>query len=232
MSKRLDLVGKRFGSVVVIKDDGERSADGSMKWLCKCDCGKICSVNTYYLRHSANPSCGCYQKMRTSITHKKYNKYDLSGEYGIGYDSNGAEFYFDLEDYNKIKDVCWLVGEDNRVSGRKNGRMIRLHKLITGTGENVIIDHINHNARDNRKSNLRVSNKQTNGINRPCNKNNKLGVKGVCVTKSGKYFARIAINGKEMYLGSYETIEEAKQARYEAEIKYFGEFAYNDGESG
>lgn len=231
MKERFDLTGKRFGSVIVIGDSGERSADGGIKWLCKCDCGNMCSINAYYLKNSANPSCGCYQKMRTSITHKKHNKYNLSGECGIGYDSNGAEFYFDIEDYELIKDICWLVDKDGRVSGRKDGKTIRLHKLITGTGKDVVIDHINCNARDNRKSNLRVSDKQTNGINRMCNKNNKLGAKGVCITKSGKYSARIAMNGKEIYLGSYETIEEAKQARYEAEVKYFGEFAYNGGES-
>ena len=41
-----------------------------------------------------------------SETFKKYNTYDLSGEYGIGYTSKGEEFYFDLDDYDKIKDYC------------------------------------------------------------------------------------------------------------------------------
>ena len=46
----------------------------------------------------------------------KYNKYDLSGCFGIGYASNNDDlFYFDLEDYNKIKNTCWYS---------KNGRMI------------------------------------------------------------------------------------------------------------
>lgn len=27
------------------------------------------------------------------------NTYDLSGEYGIGYTSNGEQFYFDKEDF-------------------------------------------------------------------------------------------------------------------------------------
>ena len=41
--------------------------------------------------------------------HKKYNTYDLTGEYGIGYTSKDEEFYFDLEDYDKIKDYCWRI---------------------------------------------------------------------------------------------------------------------------
>ena len=38
---------------------------------------------------------------------KKHNKYDLSGEYGIVYTSNGEEYWFDKEDYDKIKDYYW-----------------------------------------------------------------------------------------------------------------------------
>jgi hypothetical protein len=40
---------------------------------------------------------------------KKFNQYDLSGSYGIGYCSNtNNPFYFDLEDYDLIKDYCWM----------------------------------------------------------------------------------------------------------------------------
>ena len=44
---------------------------------------------------------------KESVTNalKKYNRYDLSGEYGIGWTTNTNHvFYFDLEDYEKIKD--------------------------------------------------------------------------------------------------------------------------------
>lgn len=224
--KQINLVGQKFNRLYVLKDSGHRSADGSTKWLCRCDCGNLCEVNTYNLRKGIVRSCGCYQKDKCRKTHKKYNEYDLSGEYGIGYTSNGGEFYFDLDDYDKIKDVCWNVGADGRVSGSINGKSIRLHKLITCTS-NEVIDHINHNPSDNRKCNLRISDKQTNSINRPCNKNNKLGVKGVNrATNSNKFMARIMVDGKTIYLGCYNTIEEAAKARVEAEREYFGEFAY------
>lgn len=45
--------------------------------------------------------------------YKKYNRYDLNlkdehGLYGVGYCFNtGHEFYFDMDDYDKIKDYCW-----------------------------------------------------------------------------------------------------------------------------
>ena len=43
---------------------------------------------------------------------KKYNKYDLTGKFGIGYTSKGEEFYFDLEDYDKIKNHLWYKDKD------------------------------------------------------------------------------------------------------------------------
>lgn len=210
----------------VMQASNSRAADGTVKWICRCSCGSTCEVSSCNLRSGKTLSCGCYQKERASKTHKLFNKYDLSGEYGIGYDSKGKEFYFDLEDYEKVKGMCWHIEPDGRVVGYKSGKPIRMHKIITDTTSEVI-DHINNKPWDNRKCNLRLSDKQTNGINRGCNKNNKLGVKGVNkATGSEKFTARIMVNGKTLYLGTYNTIEEAKVVRDRAEKEYFGEFAY------
>lgn len=210
----------------VVQASNSCAADGTVKWICRCSCGTTCIVSGCNLRSGKTLSCGCYQKEMASGTHKLFNAYDLSGEFGVGYDSKGREFYFDLEDHDKIKGVCWNVGNDGRVSGMLHGHMVRMHKVVTGTTFEII-DHANNKPWDNRKFNLRISNKQTNGINRGCNKNNKLGVKGVNrATGSEKFTARIMVNGKTLYLGTYNTIEEAKVARDSAEKEYFGEFAY------
>lgn len=109
---REDLTGKRFGRLTVleqaedyIKPNGEHEA----MWLCQCDCGNQKIILGTSLRHGRTKSCGCFDKETSAIQgklNKKYNTYDLSGEYGIGYTSKGEEFYFDLEDYDKIKDYC------------------------------------------------------------------------------------------------------------------------------
>lgn len=57
-------------------------------------------------------------------------------------------------------------------------------------------------------------------MNTRISKNNKSGVKGVSTTPSGKYRARIMLNGVEIGLGRYETLEEAAKARKRAERKY------------
>ena len=61
---------------------------------------------------------------------KKYNTYDLSGEYGIGYTSKGEEFWFDLNDYNKIKDYCWYYNSNGYLcSQNANCKHIYFHRL-------------------------------------------------------------------------------------------------------
>lgn len=157
---------------------------------------------------------------------KKYNEYDLSGEYGTGYASNTHhQFYFDLEDYDKIKDVCWHENSKGYLCGRyKNNKTIKMHQLIM---DDKHIDHMNHNTLDNRKQNLRKSNDLLNSRNRSLPSNNTSGYKGVSWKKrEQKWAAYITIYGKQKELGLYDDINEAIEARRKADDKYFGEWSY------
>lgn len=51
----IDITGQKFNKLTVLKRDPD---DGS-KWICKCDCGNITSVNSYGLRNNLTQSCGC-----------------------------------------------------------------------------------------------------------------------------------------------------------------------------
>lgn len=86
------------------------------------------------------------------------------------------------------------------------------------------IDHINGRRNDNRIVNLRLATHSQNNCNREPQINNVLGVKGVKRHRN-KFVARITANGITHYLGIYDTIEEAINARREAEIKYHGTYA-------
>ena len=101
----------RFGRLVVIKqaeDYINPSGKHYSQWLCRCDCGNETVVVGSKLSFGHTQSCGCLMKETSSVLHKKYNTYDLTGEYGIGYASNGKEFYFDLEDYDKKKIIAGM----------------------------------------------------------------------------------------------------------------------------
>jgi len=65
-------------------------------------------------------------------------------------------------------------------------------------------------------------------MNRKVNKNSGTGIKGVELLKNGKYRAVITLNKKDISLGSYINSDDAKNARLEAEIKYFGEYRNKD----
>jgi|SRR6476469_9442373 hypothetical protein len=85
------------------------------------------------------------------------------------------------------------------------------------------INYIDGNRFDTRWGNLReITPSQRRAI---APTRNKLGVKGVWITKNGKYVARISVNAKKKYLGSFETLEEASAAYAKAAKSAFGIFA-------
>ena len=93
----------------------------------------------------------------------------------------------------------------------------------------LIVDHINGNRLDNRKSNLRICHKEKNPINCKKYKNNTSGCKGVSWSKRlNKWQVTININKRHIYLGLYSDLEEAITVRKEAEKKYFGEFTRDE----
>lgn len=57
-----DLLGQRFGRLTVIAESDERTSWGSMKWVCKCDCGTIKTIDAQALKKGYTTSCGCYHK--------------------------------------------------------------------------------------------------------------------------------------------------------------------------
>lgn len=235
MGKVSDLTGQKFGRLTVIKRaENHRSPNGQTRaqWLCMCDCGNPnpVIVTTSNLKRNNTMSCGCYQKERTSQTNKKYNTYDLSGEYGVGYLSNSnKQFYFDKCDYDKIKEYCWLSSGEYIIA-RNGNRNISLSRLIMGVinaGNDILVDYKNHNTYDNRKCNLRIVDTQKNAMNKRLLNSNVSGVAGVRF-ENNKWVAYIKVNYKKIWLGSFDAFEDAVNARKAAEEKYFGEYSYDN----
>lgn len=240
MGKFKDLTGQRFGRLVVVKrvedyimPSGYRAA----KWLCQCDCGNTAVVLGKNLtKKNGTKSCGCFAKENMSKIKKKYNTYDLSGEYGVGYTLKGEEFWFDLEDYNLIKDHCWSINKKGYAisTDRNTKKTILLHRIVTNCPDNLVPDHIHGSQTryDNRKSNLRIATTQQNSMNSTLCKNNTSGVTGVVWhSRDGVWQARIKVNYKYIHLGYFDSFEDAVKARKEAEEKYFGEFSYDNSQS-
>lgn len=118
----------------------------------------------------------------------------------------------------------WCVSKNHKglyVQKRTNKGKIYLHRYIMNNA-NGIVDHINNNTLDNRKCNLRITTTADNLRNGTLRVNNKTGVKGVYYDKKmKKYVASIKVKYKNIYIGRYNTLEEAKIEREKAEVKYW-----------
>lgn len=225
MGRFIDLTGRTFGKWRVIFDTGERGTNGGVMWLCECECGmrkKVISASLLQGR-----SNGCTRCSRVTIT----NSYEYTGNESVVVKcSDGAAFEISLEDLPTVKKYQWWVDKQGYVKTKVNNRGALLSRLllgINGQGRSVFVDHISGDTLDNRRSNLRVCKPAENIRNRKLNSNNQTGYKGVSYhQRLKKYRSDIrAGGGRTIYLGVYETPEEAAAAYDQAASFYHGEFA-------
>lgn len=107
-------------------------------------------------------------------------------------------------------------------------RNYRAHRLawlcVMGVWPEIEVDHRNRIKDDDRFDNLRLATHVQNMANLPVYRNNKTGCPGVAFHKRGKPFQATArVNGKRIYIGRFDTVEEAAVA-YRATVAPRGEF--------
>lgn len=234
------LIGEQFGLLKVIGFSGYNK-NKQIMYKCECQCKDKTIVYTSYsdLKSGRKNHCGCLTKQRASDAKRKYNTYDLSGEYGVGWTTNkNKEFYFDLEDYDKIKDYCWYEHKDlnEDICGYieskdiHSNKIVKMHRIVTGvTDSRLKVDHIKHRKYDNRKSQLRVATNQQNTMNRNKPKNNTSGVAGINWDKEkNKWRVRVYHEMKTIHYGYFDNFEEAVNVRNNAVEQLRGEWSYSN----
>lgn len=228
-----DLTGRTFGKLIVKEQcDDYISKNGKhiAMWLCDCECGKTdIKVVGSSLKSGNTTSCGCIGLSMLELGRKRtLNVYDISGDYGVGWTHNtNNKFYFDLEDYDKIKGYCWFENDGGYAVANIDGKKVRMHRLILNAPNGIDVDHIFHNKLDNRKEKLRLCTRSQNLFNKKVQINNKSGKQGVYFNEEmKKYRVTISVNKEEILLGWFCDINSAIKAREDAEIKYFGEYRY------
>jgi len=107
---------------------------------------------------------------------------------------------------------------------RIDGKSVYMHKLLApGWGE---VDHVDGDGLNNCRANLRDgTGRGKNHANRGMRTDNTNTFKGICRAGSGRWYARIHVNGKKFHLGMYDTPEAAAEAYDRAAVHYFGEYA-------
>ncbi len=150
--------------------------------------------------------------------------------------TQGKYAIVDPQDYDRLTKYKWHVHKaphtfyavrsltNGKKQPRKNAQM---HNLIIKIPTAMFIDHINHNGLDNRRANLRPATRTQNIWHRKkFNIPSRSRYKGVDWLKSQKRWrARIRVNHKRIYLGSFADEISAAQAYDDAAKRYHGEFA-------
>lgn len=134
----------------------------------------------------------------------------------------------DPDDHDRMAAHSWwaneaAVGRFYAVR-REGGRLIYMHRVLMGADRGSVVDHADGNSLNNARSNLRITTQKLNS----CNTRRGVGAsgfRGVTQTRSGRWRARIGLNGAHQSIGTYDTALEAAMARDAAATAHFGEFA-------
>lgn len=103
---------------------------------------------------------------------------------------------------------------------------VKMHRHIMSYPIGLEVDHIDGDGLNNTRANLRIATHIQNGRNRRLDTRSTTGMKGVSLLRdTGKYISYIYAGGKKTHLGTYNTPEDAHQARREAAARIHGEFA-------
>lgn len=212
-----DFVGKSFSRLRVI-ERLENDKWNSTMWLCECECGNLSKVRASDLIKEKQKSCGCLKKEQSSETGKKSKTHGMKGErpYQI---------------WDCMKQRCLNPKSNNYKNYGERGVSV-CEKWMTfegfwedmqeGYSEHLSIDRIDVSG-NYCKDNCKWSTYSEQGYNKRKICTNKSGRTGVCWDKNScKWEAKIVFQGKKIYLGRYESFEDAVKAREEAELKYFG----------
>lgn len=161
------------------------------------------------------------------------NEYEITGnEVKLALDYRGLKLYatIDLEDLEKVKSLpnkwCAKLQKETqtfyvygRCKGLNNNKQIHLHRWIMNPSDDLVVDHIDCNGLNNKRENLRVVEQSVNLINRR-KVNSATGFKYI-YKHENKYTVNVRRNGKQHYLGRFDTIREAKDELLKHKDKYF-----------
>jgi hypothetical protein len=217
-----EIIGKRFGKWVV-RSFSYKNASNHSFYLCHCDCGTDTTIRIDNI--TSGRSKGCKR-----CSWKKLWEPEIIDEHTLLIPMTQNKYaIIDKEDFDKIKDHSWVPGPYGKyaVASIKHN-MVRMHRLIMGFPQQDI-DHINGNDIDNRKQNLRLCSHSQNLRNIPKSSRNTTGFKGVCFDKGvNKFRASIKFNYKTIYLGVFNTAEEASEVYQKKALELHGEFYYKE----
>jgi len=195
-----DLTGQVFGDLTVLGKAENQNRSGGVWWQCRCSCGNLYEAPATLLRTGRRTRC-------SGSDHKKnYASADITGQR-----FHMLTALYPTPERDPKGNVVWHCRCDcgNEVDFSYNvlmysrtkscGCQKRQHEQHLGT----YLDFVDGTSFNHLTS-------------KTLPQNNTTGVRGVYLIR-GKYVAKIVIQKKQYFLGTYATLEEAAAARLEAE---------------
>lgn len=122
---------------------------------------------------------------------------------------HGETALVDADDYERLSKLKWYAVSSRDCKYAKTGKNGRMHRIILNvTDPKLIVDHINGDGLDNRKTNLRVVSNLENIKNRQRPSGKRLSIPGV-YRRNNKWATSVCVDYKDVWLGLFDTEEEA-----------------------
>ena len=133
----------------------------------KSKCQETCCIcgSPFVSHFDGKPYCNChYQRMYRygnpdGSPRKSTNTFLIDGDVLTIETKDGEIFLADAEDYEKLSRYSWCLSKQGYAVANLGGKVRRMHRYILGLDSadtDMVIDHKNHDKRDNRKENLRI----------------------------------------------------------------------------
>lgn len=190
----IDIRGMRFGRLTAINPTEQRE-EKSVVWKCQCDCGNIAYVGYRSLSRGYAKSCGCIAHEKRDIANQRFGK--LVALYPDKPRKNRPAKWVCRCDCGSL---CSVTISNLRSGHTKSCGCLRSEEyrtLVEGTCLEVI-------------------------ASQKINRNNRSGVKGVSYyAKTDSWVATIGLRKQRRFLGQFDTVSEAENARKQAEEQLF-----------
>lgn len=147
--------------------------------------------------------------------------------------TQGYSAKVDNEDYDWLNQYQWCLQQHRkryyamRCDEHRHSRRMSIDiMLYHGKYDSkLLVDHINRNGLDNQLHNLRMVTNSINVVNRDLHTNNTSGYRGIWLHTRGKWQAEVRVYGTRIFIGTYNTAEEAARAYDRVAYAAFKEYS-------